>query len=193
LPAVGADSPTLPPPPFEQEVEVASLAWWLDSHMKLASELLVLEQLVEGAPTKVALHVAAMRCVAEEVESVRDALYELYCDAADPRMAPLLASGTPFETHIRALYKWCDAVVEVLRVVASGIRAGSADWPSVKAAASAAIASFVGTPTELRSAIEALPIELSSPVEPLRNLRVDVNGMSEAAERLFLSLERRFG
>ena len=50
----GAPS-TLPPPPFDSEMAVSALEWWIDAHMALASELLWLQQLPD-VPAEGDLH-----------------------------------------------------------------------------------------------------------------------------------------
>src|SRR5580704_5280005 len=107
---------TLPPAPFESEVEVSGLEWWLSAHMALASELLWLEQLLDTEPESGA-HFETVRVLVERTEAVRDALYELYCDAADARVAMLVASGAGFETRVRRSYAWCTRVVGLLAAI----------------------------------------------------------------------------
>src|SRR5580692_1139179 len=104
---VGSGAPsTLPPPPFENEVAVRALEWWIDAHMALASELLWLQQLPD-VPAEGDLHRQTISTLAARVEAVRDALYELYCDAADDRMAPLLGPEAALERYVRDCYAWC--------------------------------------------------------------------------------------
>src|SRR5438445_10326654 len=84
----GSHAPsTLPPAPFSQEVEVSGHEWWLESHMNAASNILCLAQMVDSVmDTADVLAVDRVRALAERLSEVRDSVYELYCDAADPRM-----------------------------------------------------------------------------------------------------------
>jgi len=191
--AAGAGAPsTLPPPPFERETAVVGLEWWLDAHMGLASGLLWVGQLLETVPEGDA-HAETVRRLAAHTEAVRDALYELYCDAADDRIAPLMGRGTPLEQHVRGSYGWCVRVVGLLATVTNGLRAESRpDWVIAKGEFRAATQHYPAVPPQLRDAIRALPIDFSSPTEPLRNLPQDLDQLITAAEELQAMLGKRF-
>src|SRR5262249_5226454 len=122
-PDVAADSDrgsrgpsTLPPPPFQNEAEVAGNEWWLELHMELAANLLCLRQRVDPvppsfpSPTPAAL--TRVGAVSEALAKVRDALYEVYCAAADPRMRASTASDAPLAAYVAGLYRFCGQVVE---------------------------------------------------------------------------------
>jgi hypothetical protein len=191
---VGAGGPsTLPPPPFENEVAVRALEWWIDAHMALASELLWLQQLPDG-PVEGDLHRQTIGVIAVRVEAVRDALYELYCDAADDRMAPLLGPEAALERYVRDCYAWCARVVGLLASVMGGLRSGGVpDWAGAKAEFRLAAAQYVTlSPLDL-SAARALTIDFSSPVEPLRNLPEDLDRLVATVRELHATLEKRFG
>ena len=84
---------TLPPAPFEHEADVSGHEWWLDAHMNAAANILCLEQLVDVVMDSAdVLALERVRALIARLGDVRDALYELYCDAADPRMR---GSSTP--------------------------------------------------------------------------------------------------
>jgi hypothetical protein len=192
---------TLPPPPFESEAEVRGLEWWLTAHMDLASELLWLEQLLDSMPDggPHVTHVGTMRRLVSHVEAVRDALYELYCDAADERMAPLLGPEAPLEAYVRLSYAWCTCVVGVLVAITSGLRArGEAgpDWSAAKAGFRRAEQLYPRAPqavSDLQVALRHLAIDFGSPVEPLRNLPHDLEQLSTAIEEARTTLAKRFG
>jgi len=188
----GAPS-TLPPPPFETEVAVRALEWWIDAHMALASELLWLQQLLD-APTEGDLHRQTVGALTARVEAVRDALYELYCDAADDRMAPLLGPEAALERYVRDCYAWCARVVGLLASVMGGLRSeGGPDWAGAKAEFRLAAAQYlVLSPLDLAAA-RALSIDFGSPVEPLRNLPEDLDRLVAAVRELHATLEKRFG
>jgi len=191
--AAGAGAPsTLPPPPFARETSVVGLEWWLDAHMGLASGLLWLAQLLDTVPEGDA-HAETVRRLAAHTDAVRDALYELYCDAADDRIAPLLGRGTPLEEHVRGSYGWCVRVVGLLATVTNGLRAESRpDWIIAKAEFRASTQHFPAAPPDLGEAIRALPIDFTSPIEPLRNLPQDLNQLITATEELQAMLAKRF-
>lgn len=189
-PGVHAPS-TLPPPPFESEAEVQGLEWWLDTHMHLASDLLCLEQLVEGlagggAPSE------TLRRLTAQAGEVRDALYELYCDAADPRMAPVVEPGAALEQDVRRRYAWCTRIVAVLTAIADGLRRGGPDWGAIKAGFRDAAERYAGASDVLRDAVKGLLVDFTSPVEPLRNLPQDLEQLFGSAERLHEKLASRF-
>ncbi len=186
---------TLPPPPFESEAEVPALEWWLTAHMGLASELLWLEQLLEGAPEGDA-HLETIRRLVTHVEAVRDALYELYCDAADERLMPLVAGAAPLESFVRLSYAWCKSVVGLLAAMTYDLRArGDAglDWPAAKAGFREAEALVPKPAPGMRDAVRALPIDFTSPIEPLRNLPQDLEQLFASIEALHSTLAKRFG
>jgi hypothetical protein len=183
---------TLPPPPFEHEVAVVGLEWWLEAHMEVVGELALLEQLVdgdEGSP-----HASTMQLLTAHAEAVRDALYELYCDAADPRVAPLLGSDAPLEQHVRCCYAWCGRVVAMLGALAHGIRSEAGpDWALAKKGFRSASVMYVGPSQRLRAAVQGLAIDSANPTEPLRNLLADLDAMFHANEQLQNTLAKRFG
>jgi hypothetical protein len=188
---------TLPPPPFESEVEVPGLEWWLGAHVGLASELLWLEQLLDTIPEGRA-HVETMQRLVAHVEAVRDALYELYCDAADDRVAPLIGQqpGAILEERVRLSYAWCTSVVGVLATVANGLRARGdegPDWAAAKAAFRHAETLHRAPSSELRDAVRLLRIDFTSPIEPLRNLPHDLDQLFASVEELHTALAKRFG
>jgi hypothetical protein len=188
---------TLPPPPFESEVEVPGLEWWLSAHVDLASELLWLEQLLDAIPEGGA-HADTIRRLVGHTEAVRDALYELYCDAADERVARLIgqAPECTLEERVRLSYAWCTSVVGVLATVASGLRArGDAgpDWAAAKAAFRNAERLYREPSSDLRDAVRSLPIDFASPIEPLRNLPQDLDQLFSSVQSLHTTLATRFG
>jgi hypothetical protein len=169
--------------------------------MGLASELLWLEQLLDAMPDggPHVTHVGTLRRLVSHVEAVRDALYELYCDAADERMAPLLGPEAPLESHVRLSYAWCTRVVGVLAAITSGLRArGDAgpDWAAAKAGLRRAEELYPRAPqvvSELHGALRQLAVDFGSPIEPLRNLPHDLEQLSTAIEELRTTLAKRFG
>ena len=66
--------------------------------------------------------------LAAQAEGVRDALYELYCDAADERLRAWTGPGAPFEAQVRGSYGWCASVVTMVSINwRMSIRSGS-NW-----------------------------------------------------------------
>jgi len=199
-PAARRDEPdsqapsTLPPPPFESEAQVAELEWWLDAHMALAADVLCIEQLLEATASRANGHADTVGRVLAHVEAVRDALYELYCDAADERIASLVAPGAALEAHVRASYAWCANVVAALKELTSGLRSpGGPDWAAVKGRYRAAAAAWRDAPPSLREAVASLSLDYGSPVEPLRHLPPHLDELFAAAATLREALDKRFG
>jgi hypothetical protein len=162
--------------------------------MALASELLWLEQLLV-AGTEASAHLETVRGLMEQTEAVRDALYELYCDAADDRMATLVAPGATLEVHVRKSYAWCTRVVGLLAAITSGLRAPQRtgpDWAAAKACFREASALYAEPAGTLGQAVSALPIDFTSPIEPLRNLSRDLEQLLRAKGELQAALSKRF-
>jgi hypothetical protein len=200
----GSQGPsTLPPPPFDNEASVEGLEWWLDAHMGLASELVWLEQLRdaggEGPPSSGMRegHIETLRGLAEQTSAVRDALYELYCDAADPRLRAVLAPGAPgaaLEQHVRRSYVWCSRVVALLGRITTALRAPEGpDWNVAKSEFRESARHYPTEGEAVRRAIESLDIDYSSPVEPLRRLPRDLEQLLDASAVLHWTLAKRFG
>jgi hypothetical protein len=195
----GSQGPsTLPPPPFESETAMEGLGAWLDTHMNLASQLLWLEQQVEGTegPPSSGMrdgHLGPIRGLVVGAAAVRDALYELYCDAADPRLAALVFPGAPLETHVREAYAWCALVVALLARVTTDLRTPAGpDWNLAKTDFRAAVDQYPGSGDDVRAAVFALPIDYKSPVEPLRSLPGDLDALLRAGVALQAALATRF-
>ena len=174
---------TLPPPPFQNEAEVAGVEWWLDAHMSLVSSMSLLEQLLEG----VELHGATD--VEKDLSELRDALYELYCDAADPRMVAATTESSPLTRYIRGLYASCEAVLGGFIVVAAGARAKKpVDWAPLREQAHHL--ADTGADDPIRASLAPLQIDARSPTEPLRNLPKDLASTYAAARTLAERLSR---
>lgn len=188
----GAAPPsTLPPAPFANEEDVRGLEWWLDAHMALASQLTWLEQVLEsGGPTA---GTSTVRLLVTQAEAVRDALYELYCDAADPRLSSLVEPGAALERHVAGSYAWCSQVVDLLGQLAGGLRtAAGVDWSTIKSGFRAASATYVPPSDGLRESVRALALDTRNPVEPLRHLPRDLEALFAAAQELHAALAPRF-
>ncbi len=182
---------TLPPPPFSHEVAVVGLEWWLEAHMGVVADVAWLEQLLEGGEP--GAHDATLQLLSAHADAVRDALYELYCDAADERLAPLIGSGAPLEQHVRCCYAWCGRVVSMLGNLVQGVRSEAGpDWALAKTGFRSAAVMYVGPSEALRSAVKSLGIDTSSPTEPLRGLPADLEALFEVTERLQGALAKRF-
>ncbi len=192
FPGVSAPS-TLPPPPFQHEASVVALEWWLDAHMALASQLLWVRQMLDGVPSA-GPHGEAVRQLIDLTENVRDALYELYCDAADDRMSRLVGRGAALELHVRGSYAWCVRVVGLLATVTSGLRTvAGPDWAAAKRGFQQASARYPAPPGSLRDAVRSLPLDFASPIEPLRNLPQDLEQLFTAMGELHDGLAKRLG
>ena len=189
----GSTAPsTLSPPPFETETEVVRLAWWLDAHMALASELLWLRQQQDARSDS--SMAAVVRGFAEQAEAVRDALYELYCDAADPRVIACMDREPALGRYVRETYAWCTGVASELATATTALRASRfGDAATLTDRLRAACEAYVGAPVQLfRDGIRAMPVDFRSPVEPLRNLPGNLDQLVLVAHVLNESLERRF-
>jgi len=174
------------------------LGTWLDTHMSLASQLLWLEQQIdsEGPPSSATRegHLLPIRALVAGVATVRDALYELYCDAADPRLAPLVQPEAPLDAHVRKTYAWCALVVALLSRLTTDLRTDAGpDWNVAKTDYRSAARQYPGAGEDLRAAVGLLPIDFKSPVEPLRALPADLDALLVGAATLESALATRFG
>jgi hypothetical protein len=163
--------------------------------MGLASELLWLEQLLEAVGNDGA-HLGTMQRLVSHVEAVRDALYEVYCDAADERLMPLVAGEAPLESFVRLSYAWCKSVVALLAAITYDLRArgeSGVDWPAAKAGFREAEGLLPMPTAVVRDAARALAIDFTSPVEPLRNLPQDLEQLFASIDALHSTLAKRFG
>jgi hypothetical protein len=162
--------------------------------MSLASDLVWLEQLLEVGTAGASGHAGTIRRLLAQAEAMRDALYELYCDAADERLASLVMRGAMLEEYVRASYAWCARVVALLASITNGLRVSSGpDWSAVKAGFRTAEERYVAPVDALRDAVRQLPIDYASPVEPLRNLPHDVDALFAASRELHQTMAKRFG
>jgi hypothetical protein len=198
-PGMGGPS-TLPPPPFDSETAMEGLGWWLDAHMNLASRLLWIEQQVdgEGPPSSSNVqregHLGPIRGMLTDFGDVRDALYELYCDAADERLAPLVQPGASLDVLVRNTYVWCTLVVALLARVTTDVRTPEGpDWNLAKTEFRAAEIKYPERSHDAREAVAGLRIDFKSPVEPLRHLPDDLESLVRNSEKLRASLAARFG
>jgi hypothetical protein len=197
--APGSQGPsTLPPPPFESEAEVRGLEWWLGAHMNLAAALLWLEQqhgdgVEPPSSRRTDVHVEAVRGMVAQAAAVRDALYELYCDAADPRLESIVSHSGALEMRVRVSYLWCERVVALLGQLSAELRAGTGpDWGEAKATYWEIANLYPGPADALRAAVKGLGIDFASPVEPLRGLPHDLEQLLTASDALALTLSSRF-
>ncbi len=135
---------TIPPAPMARHADLEAVEWWLDAHMALASNLLCLEQTAEEPS-----HVPVLG-------DLRDALYELYCDASEPRMRPALEMDQPLPAYIKAVYELADSILT--------------GHPRADASRSFALfdAATGGLGERAASVLQAIPMEADNPVEPLR-------------------------
>jgi hypothetical protein len=161
--------------------------------MGLASGLLWLGQLLDIVPEGDA-HADTVQRLGAHTDAVRDALYELYCDAADGRLAPLLGRGAPLENHVRGSYPWCVRVVGLLATVTNGLRVPAGpDWSIAKGEFRELTPYYPASPDVLRDLVRGLAIDFTSPTEPLRNLPQDLEQLAAAMMELQSILAKRFG
>ncbi len=158
---------TLPPPPFEKESDVAELEWWLESHMSLAGGQLCVEQATTNEDT---FAIAVSHCL----EGLRDALYEMYCDTADPRMRSLSGDEAPLGRFVRAVYATTEEIVSFML-----------DSERDRARAHALADKLLALPSlDASRWVPGLALDSHNPLEPLRNLSNDVAELASAVERL---------
>ena len=130
--------------------------------MGVVGELAWLEQLLEGG--EAGAHDATLQLLSAHADAVRDALYELYCDAADERLAPLIGSGALLEQHVRCCYAWCGRVVSMLGNLVQGLRSEAGpDWALAKTGFRSAAVMYVGPSEALRVAVRSLGIDTRAP------------------------------
>ena len=171
---------TLPPAPFTSEADVPGHEGWLESHMGVAANILCFEQSLQPDDEN-----GKLGTLAGKVGDVRDALYELYCDAADARMEKLTAAQGTLSMYIGGLYAWCDRIVDALLVQSMDARGVTLNLTGVRARAVTDARLFDDeTRARIRAEVRALGIDFLSPVEPLRNLPKDVEQLFVAATAL---------
>jgi hypothetical protein len=182
--AAGAPS-SIPPAPHPRASELVGLDWWLDAHMNLASNVLCLEQSVETSGARSMLDVGRFL---GPLGDLRDALYELYCDASDRRMRPLVETQGPLGAYVCALYAACDGILDGLMAVASEIHRGSPDLSDAMADVLAQCKVFATTSSALlgqaSEALAGVPVDATNPVDPLRGACQDLRDTIRAAEAL---------
>ncbi len=171
---------TLPPPPFENETDVASLEWWLEAHMNLAGGQLCVEQALavratppDRASSGTSPAQSAANAVSNSLESLRDALYEMYCDAADPRLHELASTDAALGRYVRTIYV-------VIEDVVSFMLDGGATTPVRKTRAGQLADTIALVPPLDNTWIAKLAIDSNNPLEPLRHLSRDVTVLSAA-------------
>jgi hypothetical protein len=175
---------TLPPPPFASEAHVKGLEWWLDFHVEFASGLLCLGQVLDGVPEGTDAD-RSVRSMATVLECIRDALYELYCDAADPRLAEFLRRGRELDQLVRESYAWCAVTLEAMNASAGVLREGTkVDREAIARVFRDIAARSVPSIEPLLEAIRSLHLDFSSPVEPLRNLERDLEVLHSSTAEL---------
>ena len=174
---------TLPPAPFENEADVSGHEWWLDAHMNAAANILCLEQLVDVVMDSAdVLALERVRALIQRLGDVRDTLYELYCDAADPRMRGSSTPDGPLTKYITPLYAFADDVNDRLATITTAVRTDSADWKQLVPALEAGALLFAEDERRaVRDSVHGLGVDFSNHVEPLRNLPKDVEDMFLAA------------
>ncbi len=184
--------PTLPPVPFENEADVSGHEWWLEAHLTLAANVLCVEQLIEVAAGGAdALAIERAMALQTRLDEVRDALYELYCDTADPRMTSQTAAGAVLPGYIGRLYAWCDSVADRLVTIAARMKNGPAEWQTLAPALGEAEHLLDDVTTRaVRTSIASVGVDFSSPVEPLRTLPKDLDAMFASAAALCAEIER---
>jgi hypothetical protein len=179
LPTRASLPSTVPPPPFALETDVTGIEWWLDAHMHAASSLLCLERAVRESENEDRRRIEA---AVAPLGAVRDAVYMLYCDASDPRMAALVDEGGVVSVYVRGIYTWLDRVIGCLRGALRGETTEKAT--EIDDATNAAAG-------RLDAALANLDIDDASPVDPLRNLRADLAETFTATASARAALARR--
>ena len=174
---------TLPPAPFEHEADVSGHEWWLDAHMNAAANILCLEQLVDVVMDSAdVLALERVRALIARLGDVRDALYELYCDAADPRMRGSSTPDGPLTKYITGVYAFSDHVNDRVATITTAMRTDSADWTLLAPTIDASAPLFEeDLRRSVRDSVHGLGVDFSNHVEPLRNLPKDVEEMFLAA------------
>jgi hypothetical protein len=166
--------------------------------MNLASSLLWLEQhhgegTAPPSSHRTDGHLDAMRGMVAQAAAVRDALYELYCDAADRRIEALVSRGGVLEKWVRASYQWCEGVVALLGSLSAELRAGAVpDWSAAKATYRGLSALYPGNGEAVRDAVKGLGIDFTSPVEPLRGLLHDIEQLLSGMDDFHATIAKRF-
>ena len=162
--------------------------------MGLASGLAWLEQLLDTAPEGDA-HAETVRTLAAHAEAVRDALYELYCDAADDRrLAPLVAPGTLLERQVAGSYWLVRPRGGTPRHGDQRVARAAAgpDWAAAKAEFRSRRSTTRSRSRRCGRSSWRLDVDFTSPIEPLRNLPAHLDELFAATEELQSTLATRF-
>jgi hypothetical protein len=162
--------------------------------MALAADLHCLAQVLDSVPEVRLTHADAVRQLSVHCDSMRDALYELYCDAAHPHAAYVVGFLGALEPSVRESYAWCSSVVALLTQIANELRDESGpEWSAAKASYKSVAERRPRTsPEGARSLVCKLGINFESPVEPLRNLPVNLDHLADATAGLDEALAKRF-
>ena len=139
-------------------------------------------------------HADTVRHLAAHTEAVRDALYELYCDAADDRLAPLVGPGTALERHVRDSYGWCVRVVGLLATVTNGLRArGRARLGGRQGGVPRRPTQFYPiAPPALREVVRRSPSTSRAPSSRCATSRSDLDELFASTAELQSMLAKRF-
>jgi hypothetical protein len=183
---------SIPPAPLPSASSLAGLEWWIDAHMTVASNLLCLEQMLDKCETAGGSnsdpHVVFVARSLAPLTDLRDALYELYCDASDVRMRPLTTLGGPIAMYVCALYAACDEILEALMGLVSETLRGKPRVADAVAEAEERCKAFASASSELSEgasrALARIAVDLTNPVDPLRSAAQNLQNAIEAAARL---------
>jgi hypothetical protein len=84
---------------------------WIDRQFRLTADLLHLRMRLDLPLDVATLGLPWALRLCEELEILKDALYEVSADALAPPLAPLLAPSAALLTHVWAIYAWTEGVV----------------------------------------------------------------------------------
>ena len=129
-----------------------------------------------------------------ELDLLRDALNDLYLEAAAPEVADALAHDGVFTEYLRGVYAWAESILRALEVLNSELGTLSPDWFRMRARINDARDFYLAhLENEARGAVEALK-RGSHPEAAIliRDLGARVDAVIRAAQGLLKGVSRRF-
>ena len=172
------------------------------SQFTLTMRLYALERYVRADGQTPATEAArtALGLRLSELDHLRDALNELYLEAAAPELSDALAHDGVFTEYLRGVYAWAESVLRALEILNGELRSLSPDWFRMRARITDARDFYLDhLEEEVRGAIEALNRSArasggstSSASIIVHDLGNKVEAVIGAARVLLRGVERRF-
>jgi hypothetical protein len=150
--------------------------------------LLCLENTLEQMSYDRSANAAAdtLRTRIQELTDVRDALNDIYLDAAEPAFAPLFGAEAPLTAYIKGVYLWCNEVTGALTELSNALRVLQPDWFELRQRIDrAGMWYFDGLPREIRPELERHQVRA--------DFAEEIEQLFFAAIYLAQGLDKKFG